>query len=61
MRPLSYSITAPTILSHRLILLDIEKRLSDLGAVIVGNNSTELKAFLVQDNVHWKKVIDASC
>ena len=40
--------------------LDIKKRLSDLGAVIVGNNSTEFKAFLVKDKVHWKKVIDAS-
>ena len=40
--------------------LDIKKRLSDLGAVIVGNNSTKFKAFLVQDKVHWKKLIDAS-
>ncbi len=39
---------------------EIKKRLNDLGAVIVGNNPTEFKAFLVKDKVHWKKVIDAS-
>jgi tripartite-type tricarboxylate transporter receptor subunit TctC len=39
---------------------EVRKRLTDLGAVIVGSPPSDFRSFLVKDKLHWKKVIDAS-